>query len=87
MKSDLAAKPMRTEWPAPRPVPKRPPEAKAKRDWASWPEPSPASMEASGWSQSVTRACTCGSRRPTAHAPAPASSSPTVIHPVQPVAT
>lgn len=44
-------------------------------------------MEANGSSQSCTRLCTCGSKEPTANAPTAASSSPTAIHPVRPVAT
>ncbi len=87
MKSDLAAKPIRVEWPSPRPVPSMPPAAKANSDWASWFGPSPASMEAKGCSQSSILLCTCGSSRPTATAPSAASSSPTAIQPVRPVAT
>ena len=44
-------------------------------------------MVAYGSSQSVTRACTWGSNRATAAAPAEASSRPTAIQPVRPVAT
>ncbi|CAM5695689.1 hypothetical protein SCALM49S_01577 [Streptomyces californicus] len=87
MKSDLAAKPMRVEWPAPSPVPSIPPAANANSDWASWPGPRPASIEANGSSQSCTRLCTCGSKEPTTNAPTAASSSPTAIQPVRPVAT
>lgn len=87
MKSDFEAKPMRTEWPSPRPVPNIPPAANAKRDWASWPGPWPASIVAYGSSQSSTLLCTWGSNEPTTKAPAAARSSPTAIQPVLPVAT
>ncbi len=87
MKSDLAAKPIRMEWPSPSPVPRNPPAAKANSDWESWLGPCPASMVANGCSQSSIRAPTCGSSRPTANAPSTASSSPTAIQPVRPVAT
>ncbi len=68
-------------------MPVTPPAANAKSDWASWFGPWPASMDAKGCSQSSTRLCTCGSSQPTATAPSEASSRPTAIQPVRPVAT
>lgn len=44
-------------------------------------------MEANGSIQSCTRLCTCGSNEPTTNAPTAASSSPTAIQPMRPVAT
>ena len=86
-KSDLAAKPIRVECPSPRPVPSTPPAANANSDCASWLGPRPASIDASGCSQSAILPCTCGSSRPTATAPSTASSSPAAIQPTRPVAT
>jgi hypothetical protein len=68
-------------------VPSIPPAANEKSDWASWFGPRPASIDANGCSQSSTRLCTCGSSQPTATAPHTASSRPTAIQPVRPVAT
>ncbi len=87
MKSDFAAKPMSDECPSPSPDPNIPPAANANSDWASCPGPWPASIDANGCSQSSTRLLTCGSRDPTAYAPAAASSRPSAIQPVRPVAT
>lgn len=87
MKSDLAAKPIRTECPLPSPAPSSPPQAKANSDWAIWLAPRPAAIEPSGSSQSATRLCTCGESRPTTAAAAAARNSPIAIQPERAVAT
>ncbi len=86
MKSELAAKPMRSELPWPSPVPRVPPEPNDIRDWAIW-SLCAMTFGEKGFSQALTRSWTCGSKEATPTAPAPDISRPKTIQLVRSVAT